>query len=137
TFAFRLMLKSSDGGATWNNAAGNLGNYMGGQGWYDPTLAVDPSDPNVVFAAGSFSGFSNGNFIGGVVETRDGGSTWTDLAVGSDNKGPHVDFHASASAAPGHYLSGNDGGIWRLENPNPGAIRWSGINGNLQITQFT
>jgi len=27
-------------------------NYMGGQGWYDTTLAVDPANAGVVYVAG-------------------------------------------------------------------------------------
>jgi hypothetical protein len=35
--------------------------------------------------------------------------------------------------ANGKLLYGNDGGIDRLDNPNVGSIRWTTLNGNLQI----
>jgi photosystem II stability/assembly factor-like uncharacterized protein len=123
--------KSTDAGTTWNTvmteSSANYVNYMGRQGWYDQTLIVDPNDPtgNTVYAAGQPS----------VIKTRDGGTTWTDISVGTDGKGPHADHHGIGFDAAGRLLDGNDGGIWRLDNQAP--VRWSDLNGNLQITQFS
>ena len=47
---------SIDSGATWSAAAVQPANYMGGQGWYDTTLTVDPFDSNIVYAGGTFYG---------------------------------------------------------------------------------
>src|SRR5206468_9783539 len=65
-----------------------------------------------------------------------GGTNLTDISVGADGHGPHADHHGIGFDANGRLLDGNDGGIWRLDNPNVGSIHWTDLNGNLQITQF-
>jgi photosystem II stability/assembly factor-like uncharacterized protein len=124
--ALGKMMKSVDGGLTWNQLT-NPPNYMGSQGWYDSTLAVDPSTPNTVYAGGAARPNS-------IIRSLDGGNSWSDLSVGSDGQGPHADHHGIGFDAAGRLLDGNDGGIWRLDNQTP--VRWSNLNGNLQITQF-
>ncbi len=122
------MLRSDDGGASWTTL--RAPNYLGGQGDYDTTLAVDPSDPDRVYAGGQ------GGDIG-VIESTDAGQTWTGIAVGASGEdGPHNDHHAVAFDANGALLDGNDAGIWRLDNPDPGKIQWTDLNTNLQITTF-
>ncbi len=136
------MEKSTDGGMTWNavenESSANYLNYMGtagfGMGWYNQTLAIDPADvnANTVYAGGSTNGGDSG-----FVKTTDGGMTWHDITVGSDGHGPHTDDHAVAFDHNGLLVDGNDGGVWRLDNPTVGMIHWTDLNGNLQITQFT
>jgi photosystem II stability/assembly factor-like uncharacterized protein len=128
------MLRSDDGGASWTTL--RAPNYLGGQGGYDTTLAVDPSDPDRVYAGGQ--GADSGAMQPlGVIESTDAGQTWTGIAVGASGKdGPHNDHHAVAFDASGRLLDGNDGGIWRLDNPDPGKIQWTDLNTNLQITTF-
>jgi len=118
--------KSADGGATWSQP-GTVPNYMGGQGWYDTTLIVDPTNSNIAYAGGQTS----------FIQTTDGGAHWTDISTGATgNNGPHADHHAIGFDANGHLLDGDDGGVWRLDNATPGSILWTDLNSNLQITQF-
>src|SRR5260370_21391624 len=126
TGALFKMMKSVDGGVNWSELT-NTPNYLGNQGWYDSTLAVDPLDANTVYAAGQ----SGPNSI---IRSQDGGATWSSIRTGSDGHGPHVDHHGIGFSAAGRVLDGHDGGIWRLDNQEP--IRWADLNGNLQITQF-
>jgi hypothetical protein len=126
------MLKSTDGGAHWTTLA-NTPDYLtassdAGQGDYDSTLAVDPANPNVVYAGGSFD-------AGSMVESTDGGQTWADIYQGADGNGPHADHHAIGFDAAGRLLDGNDGGLWRLDNPTPGSVHWTDLNGNLDTIQ--
>jgi streptogramin lyase len=118
------MLRSTDGGNTWQALSG-VPNYLGAQGWYDTALAVDPSNPAMVYAGGSSnSGGPN------VIESRDGGATWSDISA------PHTDQHALVFDANRRLLVGSDGGLWRLDNPTPGQVQWTDLNGNLAITQL-
>jgi photosystem II stability/assembly factor-like uncharacterized protein len=119
------MLKSTDGGSTWTDLT-NLPD-LGGNGWYGLPLAVDPSDVNTLYAS------AGGNEI---VESNNGGATWFSLVVGADGNGPHPDHHAFAFDANGHLLDGNDGGIWRLDNPQFTQEHWTDLNTNLQLTQY-
>ncbi len=132
------MEKSTNGGSTFSNLTSNSGltNYLGGQGWYDTTLAVDPLNSQYVYAAGVMS--SQGpTFSGSPLESFDGGTTWHDIATDSAGKGPHTDAHAVAFDANGNLLEGDDGGLFRLNNPtNSSTQTWSDLNTNLDITQF-
>jgi hypothetical protein len=129
SFGIKAIEKSTDGGVHWNVVATppTLPNYTGSQAWYSDTLAVSPTNPNIVFAAGAA--------VNSVIESTDGGMTWNDISdPGTD--GPHVDHHGIGFDANGKLLDGNDGGIWRLENPNPNTTAWTDLNGNLNISQF-
>ena len=71
-------------------------------------IEVDPTNPNVVFAGGSF-GYDLSPQSGGIYRSTDGGATWENL--GWDL---HPDFHALAfdPSNTNHVLIGNDGGVW-------------------------
>ena len=139
TGKLKYLQRSTDGGASWSNLTSVLG-YLGGpnnndpgQGDYDNTVAIDPTDSKVIFAAGIIAYSINSNAI---VESRDGGTSWFDATADSSGNQPHTDEHASGFDAAGHYLVAGDGGIWRLQDPNQSSLKWTDINGNLQITQF-
>jgi photosystem II stability/assembly factor-like uncharacterized protein len=119
------VMKSTDGGDTWA-ALPNTPN-LGGSGWYGLPLIVDPSDVNTVYASGGGAE---------IVESVNGGLSWFSLQLGADRTGPHVDHHAFAFDANGKLLDGNDGGIWRLDNPDGGSLHWADLNTNLQLTQY-
>src|SRR5262249_51173029 len=81
---------------------------------------------------------------GSFIESTNGGNSWTDISLGSPanpkvfaNSAPHGDHHGIGFDANGKLLDGDDGGIYRLDNPTPGHIQWTDPNGNQQITQFT
>ena len=151
--SLKALYKSTDSGATWV-AQTSTPDYLGGrngagsaQGWYDNTIAVSPTNANVVFAAGViyYNPGVYGN-IDGIVGSLDGGATWTDFSVGKNFNAPHTDWHALAFTADGRLLSGSDGGVWRLENPsdqnpvgnNPNSsnIQWTDLNTNLNTIQI-
>jgi len=56
----------------------------------------------------------------------------------SQNTGEHDDHRAAAFDANGNLLVGDDGGIYRLINPNnnDGTRRWVSVNGTLGVTEF-
>jgi photosystem II stability/assembly factor-like uncharacterized protein len=113
------MMKSTDGGNTWFTL-NSVPNYMGSYGDYNTSLAVDPADPNVVYAGGQVD----------MIRTANGGTSWAHI-LGSH---VHPDFHAAGFDANGKYLSGSDGGIWRLNNPV--SLQWQDLNGTLSTIQL-
>jgi uncharacterized repeat protein (TIGR01451 family) len=149
------VFKSTDGAASWSilppgTTPDKVEDYCGGQCFYDNVIEVDPTNPNVVFAAGQFD---YGIGSGGIFRSDDGGQTWKNL--GWDQ---HPDFHALAfdPTNTARILSGSDGGVWFSANrggrPNASdplsAVDWQNLNGttlgltathvtNLRISQFT
>jgi photosystem II stability/assembly factor-like uncharacterized protein len=127
------FLSTTDGGATWTDLTGNVPSYFGGgqfaAGWYNNALAVDPADPNIIYAGGSTNGGTPG-----IVASTDGGFTWLDIGADGNGDGPHTDHHAFAFDASGRLLDGNDGGLFAFDQT---ALTWSDLNGNLQTIQFT
>ena len=151
------VFKSTDGAASWSILPGGSGqeavaDYCGGQCFYDNVIEVDPTNPDIVFAAGQFN-YAIGS--GGIFRSDDGGQTWINL--GYDQ---HPDFHALAfnPTNTAQVLIGSDGGVW-YSNSRGGrptvasplnAVTWVNLNGtvtptsggvtgrsNLAITQFT
>ena len=130
TLGLKELDASTDGGATWVKQ-GNTPNFLGGQGEYDIALGVDPADAKKLYVSGQFD-YQNGRHIADV--TTDGGSTWYDLTTNVNN--PHTDAHAIAFTADGKMLLGNDGGIWRLDNPSTSAPGWTDLNTDLNTNEF-
>ncbi|HWW02233.1 MAG TPA: hypothetical protein VNZ64_21205 [Candidatus Acidoferrum sp.] len=121
---------STDGGQTYTLK--NTGtNYLGGQGWYDNCLWVDPVDPNTLIVGGLDLWLST-----------DGGATLTD--IGGYTGGLHPDQHVIVNVPQFDgtnnrtVLFGNDGGVFRaadIATVTPGN-GWATLNHNLGITQF-
>jgi photosystem II stability/assembly factor-like uncharacterized protein len=123
------LYQSTDAGASWTERY-LTPNFVGSQGWYDVVLAVDPSNSQRVYAAGAPD--YNFNIDNSIIVSSDGGVSWTNITVGTNGHGPHVDHHALAFDAGGGLLDGNDGGIWRATSRG---TTWTDLNGNLGITQ--
>ena len=99
--------------------------YLIPQDWYDNVIAVNPSDPDKVFAAGVRCLFST-----------DGGQTWTYIPEKYYNAGiVHSDHHAAAynPQHPDTLYDGSDGGFYRATQ---NATNWEQRSLGLAISQF-
>ena len=137
--------RSENAGATWvERTSGNF-NFLGGQGWYDNVIWVDPTNSSRVVVGGIDAWYSSD---GGANLTKI--SDWNDDIHINDNDGDgnqgtsiHADQHVIVEAPD--YSStnrrvyfGNDGGIYSTANiitvsQNSG---WNDLNNNIRITQF-
>ena len=112
------IFKSTNGGTTWtalgvtrqrytnaNTESSTVGTLLNGQGWYNGTIVVNPTNANDVWFGGALL----------VAESTDGGSTYTEKSNWLAQFGlqyVHADFHASTYLAGGTIYLGTDGGVF-------------------------
>ena len=122
------IYKTTDSGATWNNLSAPDICASVEQCWYDMTIRVHPTNPDLVFAAGSLS----------IMRTMDGGATWNQLNfIGPNQVQIHVDEHYLAFTPDGSKLYiGNDGGMYSTTDVSNPVVSWTELNDTLAITQF-
>jgi sugar lactone lactonase YvrE len=106
---------------------------VGVQAWYNQDLAVDPANPNHVYAG-----------LEEVFESSDGGATW-DTASPYWNYGlacnpncpnvTHPDQHAMM-IADSKIVIGNDGGVYSRPLTDTGYGDWSDLNATLHNLQY-
>ena len=117
------IFKTIDGGATWTETllsimnSGGVSTYMGTQAWYDNTIVVSPTDPNIVLAGGVI-----------YVRTTDGGASWTRVM-----NNVHADAHEFRFDNSGALWIANDGGIYMSANSGASAVE---RNAGLVTRQF-
>ncbi len=115
-------------------------------GWYTNVIAVDPVNPEIVFAGGV-----------DLFRSDDGGSNWGPISFWAESPpSAHADQHVIVFQ-PGYNGTGNqtlyvggDGGIWRTINArafrslsvsapcsrNNSQVSWTSLNHNYGVTQF-
>jgi photosystem II stability/assembly factor-like uncharacterized protein len=134
------VYKSINSGASFSvvnagSPAGMVGYYTdgsggnGGQGWYDWSIVVSPTDANTVF-------------IGGVTtwKSTDGGVNWVANTCWTSYFGynisgvpvTHADKHALVYQNSTTLFEGNDGGIYKTTN---GGTSWTDLTNGLIISQ--
>jgi len=133
------LQRSADGGTTWTNLTipqstcnSSSVHFTRGQGWYDLTMIVHPTDPNKIT-------------VGGVDchTSTDGGNTWQ-FASNWYNCSPadyvHADIHEFV-VRPGSnnsLLVGSDGGVFYTEDvyPTAGFADFEAKLTDYNVTQF-
>ena len=101
------VYKSTDSGITWS-PAGLSGQIVWG-------VAVDPGNPNLLYAAT--------NLPGSLKTSPDGGITWTDLSL----PGLTVYSLSTSPALPGVLLAGTSSGVYRRDGE--GSLVLTGLPG--------
>jgi uncharacterized membrane protein len=164
------VFRSTDGGTSWTTQVRNTSptklntllltnpitatlmacGYPGpdqfvNQGWYDNVIAVDPVDPNRVWAGGI-----------DLFRSDDGGANWGIAAYWWMIPDPHyahgdyhtIVFHPQYNGTSNQTMYvGNDGGLFRTDGTRsststdicgnaPGSVVWTSLNNNYGVTQF-
>jgi photosystem II stability/assembly factor-like uncharacterized protein len=125
-YAIDKLYVSNDSGNTWSSItlSGGPGTGIGGQGFYNINVAVDPTTPNIVYLSGI-------SLWKATRSTMTGAWTITDIG-----RPFHPDNHALCFDPTNHLTiyAGSDGGIYKSTD---GGATWSDtINEGPCITQF-
>ncbi|HEY2148138.1 MAG TPA: hypothetical protein VGH32_09385, partial [Pirellulales bacterium] len=139
---FAGVSRSTNQGGSWSLVGGTLPNTNPGQqggGFRNFSFVVDPVDPNISFVSGDRGTSNNAGDIFRV--DASGGGSYTSVANGgANNTAPHPDSRMMTfdSTGPNRLLiETNDGGIYRLVNPNGGGARaWNSANGDIRPTEL-
>ena len=148
---------SRDDGATWTGMElpGTLepsfvGVHAGGQGSIHFSLAVDPTDSNIVYVGGDRQpltddgGFPNAlgavDFSGRLFRgdaSATAGSQWAALTHSgtASSSAPHADSRDMTFNAAGELIETDDGGIYKRTDPRSFGGDWFSLNSNLQVTE--
>jgi CUB domain/Divergent InlB B-repeat domain/Secretion system C-terminal sorting domain/Fibronectin type III domain len=129
---FKGLYRSNDGGTSWTQQATtpNLlgwntdGGDLGGQGWYDLSLAVSPTNKTLVTVGGV-----------NIWQSTNEGVNWTCKShwYGANNVPyVHADQHLLTYSGSTLYAA-NDGGVFKSTN---NGTTWTDISSNLAIAQL-
>ncbi len=127
------ILKTRDGGATWDNLGDFPGNLQAGV-W---ALAIDPTMPTTMYAAidddGVYADPASPSGIGGVYKTTDGAITWNSIGL----SGAAVNLLVIAPGASNVLYAATEGdygfprGFRGLFKSTDSGATWSAMNTGL------
>ncbi len=122
------MFKTTDSGNNWTQLSFTP-DYCTPLCGYSNVLAVQPTNPNVVFAGGAFSTT--------LVRSLDGGNTWATLQSAENFGFVHSDVHALTFFPDGNTLYlGSDGGAYVTTQITASNPSFTALNNTLGLTQF-
>lgn len=122
-YALLALSRTTDGGATWNTMNSST-NYLGGQGWYDNSVTVKPTDANAIVAGGL-----------DIYVSTNGGTTLTQVSSWSttnSNQFSHADIHFLGYNGTVLYC-GSDGGVYKSTN---NGTNWTDLNRTISTLQY-
>lgn len=120
--------KTTDGGAHWTLLPATP-DYCTFQCGYDNVVAVQPGNPNVVYAGGAYTTT--------LVRSTDGGTSWSTLQSAQNGGFLHADMHALAFSSDGQTLYlGNDGGAYVTTQVTAAQPSFTALNNTLGLIQF-
>jgi hypothetical protein len=122
------FFKTTNGGASWTQLT-STPDYCTPSCDAFNVIGVQPTNPNVVYAGGTFQTT--------LIRSLDGGNTWSILQSAQENGTIHADMHALVFTPDGNnlYLA-NDGGAYTTNQITASNPTFNQLNSTLEVTQF-
>jgi photosystem II stability/assembly factor-like uncharacterized protein len=122
------VLKSTDGGHSWQPVNSGLGNLQ------ISGLTIDPNNPNTVWAAASHSATATGGVYapGGIYKTTDGGQSWTAADTGLPQ---NASSSASSATSMVSVLRAGDGTLYTADQGYQDQGRYESTDGGAHWTR--
>ena len=140
TRKINALYLSLNSGQTWTRLDLPTDLNVNQQAGVNATLAVDPTNPRIVYIAGDTIGFPPGTASAYRVQLNPDGSSFFQSLTGAgftaDGSTIHADARQIAFDATGRLILVNDGGIYARSSPQTSAGAWTGLNGNLSVWQL-
>ncbi|MFI5251924.1 MAG: choice-of-anchor D domain-containing protein [Bacteroidota bacterium] len=117
------LYRSTDAGVSWTLQNSST-NYLGGQGWYDNVVTVNPANSDSVIVGGL-----------DIYSSADGGVTLDQITYWSSSVSinfSHADIHFLGYHGSVLYC-GSDGGVYKSMNDGSS---WSDLNRTISTLQF-
>jgi hypothetical protein len=139
------IFRSADHGASWTALGVPAPTiHPGFQGIVHGAIEADPVNTNLVYVSGDRQDFPFPNSLGcnnfsANIFRGDASlaSPWQNIVCdGAQGTSPHADSRDMAFDSTGNLLQANDGGFYRLDNPNAVTRRWVSLNGDLRPTEM-
>ena len=139
------LVRSLDGGDTWTTQFSNDNAYAVFQGWYSHAIAIDPTNPQIVWAVGQPQAIYRSTFGGIGFVANAPVSTSPPGQDDPTNLYPYLGFWADSHdiifhpTNPDIFYVANDGGIFRNTDGGTitnGTITMENLNSGYQTTQF-
>ncbi|MFL6674635.1 MAG: WD40/YVTN/BNR-like repeat-containing protein [Massilia sp.] len=139
------VFRSANGGVTWTAMGVPVPPlFPGAQGFFHGAVVADPVDPNVVYVSGDrqdlpFPNVNGCNNFSANIFRGDASlaSPWQNVVCnGAQGTSPHADARDMDFDTNGNLLEANDGGFYRLEQPNLASRHWVSLNGNLRPAEM-
>ena len=136
TFTQRVvgLFRSLDQGDTWR-AVQNLPQIpQNGQAAWHFSFVAHPTDPDVLFIRGDVGD----GYRVTMDDAMPANDAWALMqGAGANGTSPHADSRDMTFDANGDLLQADDGGLYRLVDPdNAGTRVWESVNGNIRPTEF-
>jgi len=134
--ALQSVWRSNDQGANWAAIGVAPAIHPGTQGNTHFSILADRLANDVVYVGGDRQAGSP--FVGNLFLGNATAGTWTSIVLGgtAGNTAPHADSRDMVFDANGNILESDDGGIYRLINPNAAGTDWQAFATLPRVAQF-
>ena len=140
TGKINALYLSLNSGQTWTRLALPSDLNMNEQAANNAHVAIDPSNPAIVYITGDTIGAPSFTASAYRVQLRPDGSSFFQPLTGNfftaDGSTIHADSRSMAFDATGRLILVNDGGIYARTSPQTTTGVWTGLNGNLSAWQM-